>query len=115
MAINPVYYPTLMQNGSIPGIDGNNYNPNPYGMLTRRGYRNEYNSKIYTNLRIAHDLDFWNWSKGLSVTATLAFDTWTGRTLKYNKMEVPIGMQVLRTRIPDYGIMMYLMKTGPIV
>ena len=87
MAINPVYYPTLMQNGSIPGIDGNNYNPNPYGMLTRRGYRNEYNSKIYTNLRIAHDLDFWNWSKGLSVTATLAFDTWTGRTLKYNKME----------------------------
>ena len=57
MAINPVYYPTLMQNGSIPGIDGNNYNPNPYGMLTRRGYRNEYNSKIYTNLRIAHDLE----------------------------------------------------------
>lgn len=87
MAVNPVYYPTLMQDGSIPGIDGNNYNPNPYGMLTRRGYRNEYNSKIYTNLRVAHDLDFWNWSKGLSVTATLAFDTWTGRTLKYNKME----------------------------
>lgn len=87
MAVNPVYYPTLMQDGSIPGIDGNNYNPNPYGMLTRRGYRNEYNSKIYTNLRVAHDLDFWNWSKGLSVAATLAFDTWTGRTLKYNKME----------------------------
>lgn len=87
MAINPVYYPVLMPDGSVPGKDSNNYNQNPYAMLTRKGYKNDYNSKIYTNVRVAHDLDFWEWSKGISVNATVAFDTWTGRTVNYNKQE----------------------------
>ena len=87
MDINPVYYPVLMPDGSIPGKDTNDRDPNPNAMLTRRGYKNDYNSKIFTNVRVTHDLDFWKWSKGLSATAMVAFDTWTGRTLNYNKSE----------------------------
>lgn len=51
------------------------------------GYRNEYNLKIYINLCIVYDLDFWNWSKGLFVIVMLVFDIWIGCMLKYNKME----------------------------
>lgn len=87
MDINPVYFPVVMPDGSIPGKDTNNRDPNPNGMLTRRGYKNDYNSKIYTNIRVSHELDFWDWSKGLSATVMAAFDTWTGRTLNYNKSE----------------------------
>ena len=87
MNINPVYFPVEMPDGSIPGKDSNERDANPYAMLTRRGYQNNYNSKIFTNVRATHDLGFWKWSKGLSATALVAFDTWTGRTLNYNKNE----------------------------
>ncbi|MCD7901051.1 MAG: TonB-dependent receptor [Bacteroides sp.] len=87
MDINPVYLPLLMPDGSVSGISGLGDMRNPYADLARRGYKNEYRSTINTNLRVAHDLDFWEWSKGLKVNALIAFDNYTSRELKYDKYE----------------------------
>lgn len=87
MAINPVYLPLMMPDGTVSGISGNGDMRNPYADLVRRGYKNEHRTQINSNIRVTQDLDFWKWSKGLKATAMIAFDTWSGRDLRYNKRE----------------------------
>lgn len=76
MEINPVYMPLMMPDGTVPGIQINGGFRNPYADLTRRGYRNEFTNTINTNIRVTQDLGFWKWSKGLNVSALVAFDAY---------------------------------------
>lgn len=87
MAINPVYLPLTMPDGSIPGISTNGDLRNPYADLVRRGYKNEIRNQLNSNIRVTQDLGFWNWSEGLTVGALLAFDVNNERNLYYNKRE----------------------------
>ncbi len=87
MAINPVYLPKMMPDGTVSGISGNGDMRNPYADLVRRGFTNEHRTQINSNIRVTQDLDFWKWSKGLKATAMIAFDSWSGRDLKYTKRE----------------------------
>lgn len=84
MNINPVMYPVEYPDGSNPGFDQFQRElDNPYGELTKRGYKNEYKTQINSNLKLTQDLDFWNWSKGLKVHALIAFDVRDNQTLRY--------------------------------
>lgn len=85
MQINPTYLPLMMADGSIPGISSNGDFRNPYADLMCRGYRQENTSKLNSNIRVTQDFDFWKWSKGLSVSALLAFDVTNQRNLYYRK------------------------------
>lgn len=85
MEINPVYLPLTMPDGSLPGINSNGDLRNPYMDLALRGYYQEFNNTINTNLRVTQDLDFWNWSQGFTVSAMAAFDSYNSRTLNYNR------------------------------
>ncbi|MCM1296685.1 MAG: SusC/RagA family TonB-linked outer membrane protein, partial [Muribaculaceae bacterium] len=85
MQINPTYLPLMMANGSIPGISSNGDFRNPYADLMCRGYRQENTSKLNSNIRVTQDFDFWEWGKGLSVSALLAFDVTNMRYLYYKK------------------------------
>lgn len=87
MSINPVYFPMLMPDGSVPGMSSNGDFRNPYADLTRRGYTNEARNELNSNIRITQDLGFWKWSKGLKATAMIAFDVHNSRNLKYEKRE----------------------------
>lgn len=87
MSINPVYLPLMMADGSIPGISSNGDFRNPYADLTRRGYKNESNNQLNSNIRVTQDLGFWKWSKGLTASAMLAFDVTNERDLFYEKRE----------------------------
>lgn len=87
MSINPVYMPLMMEDGSIPGISSNGDFRNPYADLTRRGYTNESNNQLNSNIRVTQDLGFWKWSKGLTASAMLAFDVTNERDLYYEKRE----------------------------
>ncbi len=87
MSINPVYLPLMMPDGSVPGISSNGDLRNPYADLARRGYTNEINNQLNSNIRVSQDLGFWNWSKGLSANALLAFDVTNSRNLYYSKRE----------------------------
>ena len=87
MAINPVYLPLMMPDGSIPGISTNGDLRNPYADLTRRGYTNEISNQLNSNIRVTQDLGFWNWSEGLSANALLAFDVTNTRNMYYTKRE----------------------------
>ena len=87
MQINPVYLPLMMPDGSLSGISNNGDMRNPYGDLIRRGYRNEARNQINTSIKINQDLGFWEWSKGLSANAMLAFDINNSRNLNYSKQE----------------------------
>ena len=60
---------------------------NPYGLLARGGYYDEFSSQLNSNIRVKQDLEFWKWSKGLSASAMVAFDTYNSRKRKYNRNE----------------------------
>nr|WP_321332511.1 TonB-dependent receptor [uncultured Bacteroides sp.] len=87
MSINPVYLPLMMPDGSVPGISSNGDFRNPYADLTRRGYTNESNNQLNSNIRVTQDLGFWKWSKGLTASAMIAFDVSNERDLYYKKRE----------------------------
>jgi len=74
MSINPTYMPLLMPDSSVPGISANGDFRNPYADLIRRGYTNESNNKLNSNIRVTQDLGFKDWSKGLKASVLLAFD-----------------------------------------
>ena len=87
MSINPVYMPLMMPDGSVSGISGAGDFRNPYADLTRRGYTNETNNQLYSNVRVTQTFDFWEWSKGLSASALVAFDVHNERDMYYTKRE----------------------------
>lgn len=86
MNINPVIYPLVLPDGSIPGINSQQ-KFNPYGLLAHGGFYEEFSSQLNSNIRVKQDLDFWDWSKGLSASVMVAFDTYNSRTMKYNRNE----------------------------
>lgn len=85
MEINPVYLPLTMPDGSLAGINSNGDLRNPYQDLSLRGYYQEFNNQLNSNVRVTQDLDFWDWSKGLKASALLAFDAYNTRRLNYNR------------------------------
>lgn len=86
MDVNPVIYPMVLPNGMIPGIN-TQQKFNPYGKLARGGYYDEFSTQLNSNVRVKQDLDFWKWSKGLSASAMIAFDTYNSRRRNYNRSE----------------------------
>lgn len=87
MDINPVYFPKMMPDGSVPGLSSNGDFRHPLADLTHRGYTTESNNQLNSNIRVTQDLGFWDWSKGLNVSAMLAFDVNTSRGQYYKKRE----------------------------
>ena len=87
MSINPVYFPLMMPDGSVPGISSNGDFRNPYADLARRGFTNEARSQLNSNIRVTQDLGFKEWSKGLRVSAMIAFDVHNAKDLHYDKRE----------------------------
>jgi len=84
MRVNPVLYPKEFPDGRNPGFSQFQREfDNPYGELTKRGYKNEFQTQINSNLKLTQKLDFWNWSKGLQAHALMAFDTKDTQTLHY--------------------------------
>jgi len=70
--ISPVEFPILYPNGFIPGKSSQGDQRNPYADITRRGYRTNYTSQLYSNLRLSQDMSFI--TKGLSFSAMYSFD-----------------------------------------
>ncbi|MDD3079723.1 MAG: TonB-dependent receptor [Paludibacter sp.] len=84
MNINPVMYPIEYEDGSNPGFSSVQRElDNPYGELTKRGYKQELNTQINSNLKVVQDLDFWSWSKGLKIHGLIAFDIKDYQGLSY--------------------------------
>ena len=86
MMVNPVIYPKEFPDGRNPGFSQFQREfDNPYGELTKRGYKNEFRTQVNTNLKLTQKLDFWNWSKGLQAHALIAFDIRDNQTLHYRQ------------------------------
>lgn len=83
--INPVSFPVEYPNGSIPGISGQGDQRNPYADLTRRGYRTNYQTSIFSNLRLTQDLKFL--TEGLSVTGMFSYDAVNQNSIDRTKRE----------------------------
>ena len=82
---SPVAYPIMYPGGFVPGQSSNGGFRNPYADLTTRGYRTEFNSQLYTNLRLTQDLKFI--TDGLSATAMAAFDVANGNNANRSKRQ----------------------------
>lgn len=85
MEINPVYLPKTMPDGSLSGINSNGDLRNPYMDLAKRGYNQEFNNQLNSNIRVIQDLDFWDWSNGLKLSGMVAFDAFNSRKLIYER------------------------------
>lgn len=87
METNPTYLPTSMPDGSLAMFDTQGSGKNPAQELSKRGYSYQYRNTLNSNIRVTQQLDWWNWSKGLSVTAMVAFDAYNSRNLNYTRMD----------------------------
>ena len=85
--INPIYMPVTMPDGSIPGLSAAGDLRNPLADLTKRGYKKELRNQLNSNIRLTQELGFFEWSKGLSASALLAFDVNNTRKNKYEKLD----------------------------
>ncbi|MGV3547522.1 MAG: SusC/RagA family TonB-linked outer membrane protein [Pedobacter sp.] len=83
--INPTSFPILYPNGSLPGISPQADQRNPYGDITRNGYRRGYSNQLYSNLRLTQDLK--TITQGLSVTTMFSFDVNNANTISRTKRE----------------------------
>ena len=84
MTTNPVIYPVQWPDGSNPGQSPNNRElDSPWVTLTRRGYKKNYQTQLNTNLKLTQDLGFFNWSKGLTARALIAFDVKATQDMRY--------------------------------
>lgn len=84
MNINPVMYPVEYPDGKNPGFSNVQHElDNPYGQLTKRGYKNEYKTQVNSNLKLSQELDFWSWSEGLKAHALIAFDVRDEQYINY--------------------------------
>ncbi len=88
MNINPVLFPKEFPDGRNPGFSQFQREfDNPYGLLTKRGYKSEFRTQVNSNLKLTQELDFFGWSKGLKAHALIAFDVEDNQTLNYKKEE----------------------------
>ncbi|WP_240619247.1 SusC/RagA family TonB-linked outer membrane protein [Chitinophaga costaii] len=85
MDVAPVAYPIMYPGGFVPGQNSNGGFRNPYADLTRRGYRNEFKTQLFSNLRVTQDLDAL--VKGLSATAMFSFDTYNQNFITRSRRE----------------------------
>ena len=83
--INPTSFPILYPNGSLPGISPQADQRNPYGDVTRNGYRIGYSNQLYSNLRLTQDLK--ELTPGLSATTMFSFDVKNDNSIFRTKRE----------------------------
>lgn len=84
MSTNPVIYPVVYPNGLNPGSSPDNRElDNPWVTLTRRGYQTQNQTQVNSNLKVTQDLGFFNWSKGLTLRALVAFDVKATQSIHY--------------------------------
>ena len=83
--INPTSFPILYPNGSLPGISPQADQRNPYGDVTRNGYRIGYANQLYSNLRLTQDLKAL--LPGLSATTMFSFDVNNNNSIYRTKRE----------------------------
>lgn len=91
MQTNPVLYPVMLPGNKVPGINSSrDYQPNPYALVTQTGYRNIFQSQIYSNAAINQDLGFV--LEGLSARALFSFDTWNSHTINRTRARTLYGI-----------------------
>ena len=85
--MNPLNVPKVYTNGQFPayGADnGGSSKTSPYVLLNETGYVSEYSNTLQSTLRLNQDLGMI--TKGLSVEASIAFDSGNFHTGKREKM-----------------------------
>jgi len=81
----PVVYPVMYPGGYVPGISAQGGLRNPYADVALRGYRNEIQNTINSNLRLTQELSFL--TEGLSWSGMFAFDAYNEHNIWRGKRE----------------------------
>lgn len=85
MTVPPVEFPVSYPGNFIPGRSSNGEQRNPYADLTRRGYKNEFENQIFSNIRVTQDLG--GLVKGLTLSSMFSFDVTSSREITRRKRE----------------------------
>ncbi|MCW9706482.1 SusC/RagA family TonB-linked outer membrane protein [Fodinibius salsisoli] len=73
LEVSPVAYPIMYPGGLVPGRNPNGGERNPYADATNRGYTDQFNSQLFSNLELTQDLG--TLIQGLSLKGVFGFDT----------------------------------------
>jgi TonB-linked SusC/RagA family outer membrane protein len=80
MQASPVAYPVIYPGGLAPGRNPNGGERNPYIDATSRGYSDEFNSQLFSNLEIIQELEMI--VEGLSLKGLFGYDTNSSNTVR---------------------------------
>lgn len=110
MEAPPVAYPVIYPGGFVPGRSANGGLRNPYGDVALRGYRNEIENKLNSNLRINQELSFL--TEGLSWTGMFAFDAYNEHIIERKKRESTYFIDPEYPYTQDRELLLNLTYTG---
>ena len=94
----PPTVPIKNEDGSIAGTSV--YTFNPYGLIAKRGYTDQYQRYLQGNVSANYKLDFW--VKGLSANAMYAFDTYKNYA-RYKGQSFAVYQQNLNSTFSKFG------------
>ncbi len=107
MDMPPVELPVTYPGDTSSGRNPNGGFRNPYDAATRSGYANQYETQLYTNIRVRQQLNML--VKGLSFTSMYAFDNYSYLGISHAKRQ---NDYIATGRNPDGSLNLLLTYTG---
>ncbi len=111
MQTHPVLYPIMYPNNLLPAVNQSlDAQPNPYGLLTQRGYVNTASNQVYSNARITQDLG--GIVPGLSASVLYSFDAWNSHTISRTRDRSSYQIDRGNPYNPDGSLNLTIIREG---
>ncbi|HMR91948.1 MAG TPA: TonB-dependent receptor [Chitinophagaceae bacterium] len=111
MQTHPVLYPVMYPGNLLPAVNQSlDAQPNPYGLLTQRGYINTASNQVYSNARITQDLK--GITPGLSASVLYSFDAWNSHTINRTRDRSSYQIDRGNPYNPDGSLNLTIIREG---
>ncbi|WP_114790913.1 TonB-dependent receptor [Niabella yanshanensis] len=111
MQTNPVLYPVMYPGNLLPAVNqSTDAQPNPWGLITQRGYVNTASNQLYSNARITQDMG--SIAKGLSATILYSFDVWNSHSISRTRDRSAYQIDRGNPYLPNGSLNLTLVQNG---
>lgn len=111
MQTNPILYPVMYPGNLLPAVNqSTDAQPNPWGLITQRGYVNTASNQLYSNARLTQD--FSALVKGLSASILYSFDVWNSHSISRTRNRSGYQLDRGNPYLPDGSLNLTLVQNG---
>ncbi len=111
MQTNPILYPVMYPGNLLPAVNqSTDAQPNPYGLVSQRGYVNTASNQLYSNARITQDLG--SILPGLSATVLYSFDIWNNHAISRTRNRSAYQVDRGNPYLPDGSLNLTIVQNG---